>query len=816
MKFSRAFLLCLSLGLAQNARADAVEELSRALRPLEEGVPQVALVRLRHLLAENLSPDEHRLATAKLGEALLACDQPEEALKVLNDPALRDLPTTKFWQAQALAGLGRWAEALPFYQRAGSEPALRAEALFGQAEAFRSLGQNEEALQTLTLLANEEKWKTRARLRAAELFLSKNDPNAAMRALESIAPDSAAERKERRVLRARVELQLGHRKKAIDLFAWVLKHPEGAAHSVLVASLFGIAEEHLRANTPGTGDDFLEDYIEHHPEDPALPSIFAKLDQLYAAERKQSRHELGRWSRDPVQPRRALAQWYLARAELRLGRRDIALQAFEQLRAQHPPLPALGDAFLQYAQLESDDGRFDQALAILETARALALSSDALERLHFLAGDLEYRAGRFSGAAETFRRVALQSNAHANDALFNSSLAWLQAGDEKQFAAGAEELRKRGGEEAIGGDLVLEKGLVQAGKKEKGAAESLQNFIRDFPKHPRVSEAWVALAELAFHEAPPRLGDAQQDVARARESHPTPAAEERADYLMIWLEDAASPPNETKVIELATQFLQKYSASPFVADVRLKLAETFYHRQDFASAQTQFTLLAQQNPAGPLAEKAQFFAAQSAMQSMGAGSLDRALILFGEVVKKNGELKWAARNEQAVIERKLGKTDDALTLYDEVLKGGGRPAEKREALCGKGDIYYDLGAVDPENYKRALEMYGQLAAQTDAATHWHNQALFKKGMCLEKLNAPADALATFYEIIEDGSRPDRRREFFWFYKAGFNAARLLEEQSSWKPAAAIYEKLAFAGGGRSEEAKARLNRIRLEHFLWDQ
>ncbi|MBA2431294.1 MAG: hypothetical protein H0V56_04170 [Chthoniobacterales bacterium] len=43
-----------------------------------------------------------------------------------------------------------------------------------------------------------------------------------------------------------------------------------------------------------------------------------------------------------------------------------------------------------------------------------------------------------------------------------------------------------------------------------------------------------------------------------------------------------------------------------------------------------------------------------------------------------------------------------------------------------------------------------------------------------------------------------------------------DDQTQWKPAAAIYEKLAFAGGARSEEAKARLDRLRLEHFLWEE
>jgi hypothetical protein len=169
-----------------------------------------------------------------------------------------------------------------------------------------------------------------------------------------------------------------------------------------------------------------------------------------------------------------------------------------------------------------------------------------------------------------------------------------------------------------------------------------------------------------------------------------------------------------------------------------------------------------------------------------------------------------------VIERKLGKPQDALTLYDEVMRGDARPPEKRAALCGKADILFELGAVDPQNYHDAIGLYDQLAAQKGVPPHWRNEALFKKGVCLEKLQAPADALATFYTIVEGDNQAGGQREYFWFYKAGFNAARLLEEASKWQPAAAIYEKLAFAGGGRSEEAKSRLNRLRLEHFLWDQ
>ena len=248
----------------------------------------------------------------------------------------------------------------------------------------------------------------------------------------------------------------------------------------------------------------------------------------------------------------------------------------------------------------------------------------------------------------------------------------------------------------------------------------------------------------------------------------------------------------------------------------MKLAELYYREQDFPNAQTEFEILAEQNPNAPWTEKALFFAAESAMLSMGSHSMEQALTLFDRVVHLNGDLKWAARNEQAAIERKLGKDPDAVVLYDEVLKGDARPAEKREALCGKADVFFEMGSADAKNYQRAGELYDQLAADREGTTHWRKQALFKKGLCLEKGTDRDGALATFYDVLEEEREPNGASELFWFYKAGFSAGRLLEDQSKWKSAAAVYQKLVAAGGARSEEAKQRLDRIRLEHFLWEE
>jgi TolA-binding protein len=793
-------------------------EFVTAVRPLEEGIPQVAVLRLRALLAADLTAEQRQGATAKLGEALLAAGQAEEALKALQDPTLPDLPATRFWRAQALATLGRWMDALPLYQRVGAETPspFRSSAILGQAEALRALARPDEALRTFSLLFSDPQWKARAELCAVELLLEKQDTAGARALLDKTRPTALADKKEKRFLQGRIEAQANHHERAIELFQTILRRPEGATRAVVVATLCANAEESLKLNMPETGDDALEDFIEHHATDPELPTIFSKLDQLYRAERTPSTPELSRWANDSIQPRRALAQWYLARIELRAGRRDTALRIFAELRKSHPQLPILAESLFEFARAELEDRRFEEALAILDDARGLRPAPALLERINLLAGRALYYARHFEVAAATFETVAHAAPHFASDSLFNASLAWLQLSDDARFQADYRELGEGGGNEETRGDLLLEKGMTEAAQGNKKAAETLQAFLREFPRHRRGAEAWVALAELAFHGAPPNLEAARKNLARARENAPNPAARERADYLAIWIEDATPNADGAKVAAAANEFLQKYPSASFVSDVRMKLAETYYRQQDFSRAQTQFQILAQENPRAAFTEKALFFAAKSAMQSMGAQSLDRALVLLDEVVRKNGDLKWAARNEQAVIERKLGKPRDAATLYEEVLQGAAKPEEKREALCGKGDILYELGPEDRENYRHAIEVYDQLAAQKDAPPHWRNQALFKKGVCLEKLNERENALATFYKIIEDENRPDRPREFFWYYKAGFNAARLLEDDSKWQPAAIVYQKLASAGGARSDEAKSRLSRLRLEHFLWDQ
>ncbi len=366
MSLRKIGLSCVLGILAHFARADISADIGEASAPLTEGVPEVAVARLQALLNRNLSETEWRVVAEKLAEAQVAAKEPEATLVFVANPRLRDLPWARFWRAQALAGLNRWADALPLYEELATNrrSPFYGAAIFGTAETLRALGKRQEAVRKLNLLFHDKEWATRAQLRAAELYIEMADAPSAQRLLTELKPTSVAERRERRLLRGRLELILQRPERAIGMFQALLKRPEGTAHATLIAALFGIADAHIQLKTPESGDDVIEQFIDRHPADPDLPLLFEKLDALYRAEHKPSRNELEKWVRRPEQPRRTFARWYLARLKLRAGRTERARQLFSDVRRTNIKSPAIAQAYLEFAQFEVNNRDFDEAEAI--------------------------------------------------------------------------------------------------------------------------------------------------------------------------------------------------------------------------------------------------------------------------------------------------------------------------------------------------------------------------------------------------------------------------------------------------------------------
>ena len=789
--------------------------LTEARQALAESIPQVAVQKLKTLLAKpGVPPAERRAAQLELGAAHFAAGNDDAALAAVQALADEGDAAARLLRAQILARTERWDEALAIFEELAAEPDAPAAAQLGLAESQAALGRTAEAVAALETFVRAHPQHTAAALRLAGLLIESGEAKRARAALDLAAMNSPADQSAKKYLEGRLLLLEGRFAPALALFEELLRTPQGLAESMLFGAALGASEATLRLTGADTADTVIEQFIARSPAGRYLDAAFARLDQIYAQQAHPSDTVLKQWTRDAAPRVMACARLYAARLRVRAKNPDGAMKMLNALVETFPESPLVPAARLMQADLLL--AKDDLAAAVQAIEEAERRTSDDAQRaeIEMRKALVQYRQGEWLLAANSFRRAAERSARLRPHATFDAALAALALGNHDRFFADYQALSAALPDSPLRSALLLEQGLAQARAGDARAAETLDLFVRHFPRHPRQGEARLALAELAF-AAEDRPGAARY-LRVVNESAPSPDTAEHAAYLAIFLADGTAQPADDEIIRLARNFLRDYPRSPLLPEVRMKLGQLHVRAGDHANAETQLTLLAQEQPAGPYAEAALFLAGQSAMREINVGAVDRALALFDQVVKRDGPLKLHARQQQAIVQSKLGRESEAVLLYDAILTATPAPdAELRSAaLCGKGDNLLLLGRKDPKQLEAAVATFDQLATLPGVAPVWRNQALYKKGRGLKNLARPDEALAAWYDVL-DKTAPEGR-DFFWYYKAGFDAADLFRTQEQWKSAVGIYEKMAKLPGPRQAEAKERATQLKLEKFLpWD-
>jgi tetratricopeptide (TPR) repeat protein len=795
-------------------RANDPPLLVEARQARAEGLPQVAMQKLRTLLKTGELPAEtHRAASYELAASLLAAEELEEAESIVQPLAeTGDLPS-RLLQAEIYARNGRWKDALPIYQALASSAEIGEAAQLGAAECFQAMGQTNQAAAALERVTAARPANIGARLRLASLWIDQKKIPQAESIVKSVTVQTGTDEKWKRYLEARLLLAQDQAAPAMAIFDELQQDPVELPESLFFGAVLGSAETRAVLNGFETADDVLERFIAHHGESAYLEEAFRRLDEIYEQEEHPSDSELRKWALKTPPRRAALGKYYLARMYRRGHKSDKALAALDSFIVQHPTSPLLNSVYLLQADLYLDKDNLTAALRALEEAIRRAQSDEERAEIELRRALVQYRQGESLLAENSFRRAAQGSEKLKLNATFDAALAALNRRNYESFFKDYRDLSSLAPNSPLRSDLVLEEGFAQARFGDPRAGDTIELFLHHFPKHPRQNEARVALAELALNDGD-KAGAARY-LQVVNSASPDADTAERAAYLGVFLADADSATNAPKIIEAARKFLHDFPQSTYRPEVRMKLGQTYFSTGDHANAETQFTLLARENPDGQYAETALFLAGQAATKWLDNGAVDRALRLFYEVVKRDGPLKLYAQQQQAIVQGRLGNENEAVTIYDAILSAQPPPdAELRcAAMCSKGDNLRAMGRKDPAQFDAAVRVYDALAALPDVTPAWRNQALYKKGLALLQLGRESEALTAYYDVLDktvaDG------REFFWFYKAGFDAAHLFEQQENWRAAIGVYQKMSRLEGPQSAEAKARLNRLRLEKFIWD-
>jgi TolA-binding protein len=806
-----AIIFSLLLG-CEFARADLYRE---AVQAETEGIPEVSVTKLRQFLAGNPSGTEINTAKLLLAKCLLQIRRPEEALTVLNDSLLSSAEARQL-KAETLLRTRHWDEAAGLFKEILSDAGSDANARLGLAEAQLRKGDSDQALATLQpLLENRADPDPRAVLMTAEIELNRAHLDQAAKLLTRLSGENDTEQLQKQCLLGQIAFQAGKLDEAETAFNQVISASKGLTARLLAIAQLGLARVSIQQQEFDEAESVMLKAITDQARSIMLPELFETLYSVYALEQSPTLTPLIHWSQEDPQEvgadRPAFALYYLGKLQLRLDAKAKGETTLRRLINDYPTHRLAGLATVAVARLKIDQGAADQAVPLLTQWLANESNQRTTERVPIeeTLADAYFREAKFSEAQELYFQLAGTDQSNRARFLYGAAICALRSGDRQHYETAVRELNGSPDKQTLLGNLEIARATIEARSGQTGADTTLKHFLADFPDHPQTPEAHLLLAEIAFTELPPNHATAKNELGQISADSPeTAESKARLNFFVL----ADDPQQNTAAVARAAQdFIQQYPESAVRAEVRLKLGEVYFRQNDFPNAQTQFELVAEQQPDSPLVETALFLAGEAARKSLNPSSVDRAVDLFEEVYKMDGPLRFQARLEQALIKRQIQQEKEAIVLLDDLLTQNIPPEIRCEALEAKGESQFSLGAKDKSQYEAALKTFDSLAAAETNSADWRQSALYRKAKCFQQLGKTDEALAALYDVLNAGGN---KSDEFWFFRAGFDAAELLESRRAWASAAAVYEKLTAIPSPRSEEAKNRLERLRLEHFLW--
>ena len=116
-----------------------------------------------------------------------------------------------------------------------------------------------------------------------------------------------------------------------------------------------------------------------------------------------------------------------------------------------------------------------------------------------------------------------------------------------------------------------------------------------------------------------------------------------------------------------------------------------------------------------------------------------------------------------------------------------------------------------------MEFYESLFKLENLPASTQNRAHYISGQALEKLGKNAQALESYFRVINRDFSPETTTslEWKWYDKCSIEGAlSLLEREERWEDAIQLAEQIGKSGSPRAEDALKIAERIGLENFIY--
>lgn len=819
---------------------------------LSSGLWEMAALHFSECLAsKELDREKKSQAAIRLAEAWIREGNPATALELLGQSFIDQHPAAPFWKGQALAALGKFADAVAILKPLTLDPAApyRSETAFTTASLELALGRPKDALTTLSSFADSSDpgMTAKARLRQAEILLDMGLADEAREAMPAAATISPGDQALATFLDAYLLLAEHRAADAVARFQSLITQPQGQTLRRHHTAAIGLADALSADGRPDEATEFLLNFIQAHPESAQLEAMFKRLQDALPDNPTLTDpilERLGQWiphseipatgmianvddssvSAWPSVPTGddllAFSLYTRAIGLHRIGTPatiDEARQLLMRLRLEDPSHFLASRALLLSAEWALDQDAGDRAFHILEILRDTATSPLMQGEAAFLQARTAYQQGQKDKAVPLFEEAARSLTGNeANTARLNAAiirLADASSGTIPVLQTDSPESR------ALAVDLELERALSITDPVEKRAA--IEEFLTRHPDHARQAEARLAAADAALTGPAPDLSfaRAQLETIAANPQKAESPAPSRIALIQLRIEDLAQ--NSEAAIASARAFLEKFPAEPAAAEASLTLGRHLFLTRNYNDARLVLEKLAATDADPARSQAAWLLAARSAALVPTSQSQQEALILFNKAIESRGPVSSLAKLEKARLMIDINRLTESISFlrdwFDELPVTD--PLHLPAGLM-LGEAIYAQGNINPNSLSEALQVYDALIVHAKKSPSVFNRIQYLRGRTLEQLPDEKDpsqkrekqAFIAYYSVLETTSPP---AEWTYFELCGFKALALLEKAGRWPAAIACAKKIASFNGPRADEAATRASQLQLKHMIYE-
>jgi tetratricopeptide (TPR) repeat protein len=823
----------------------------QGLKALADFLPDVAASRFQSALAEKelTNTDQIRIRLL-LAESLIRSNQPDEATKILNDPSLKDQASALFWKAQALRAQGKFAEAIALFDLAIDTKNFPyyGESVITRSRLLSALGSHRDAIAGLNLLTSSNSpLAIRAKLDQTHLLCLTGKYSEARKALPALKSLRGNELLEARLLDGKLLQAESQFTKAAALFTAILQEFQRDAETlppIIHPAVIGQARAMASLNRRADAADVILAFVQAHPTSPELADAFVLLHYLQtnvpAAEdpvQNLIQQRLTDWSSTPIAAHspmiadpgdstissypwlqeldhpelhaQALYTRILALSEAKEPEQRAQLrQLATQLNLLHPGHSLATAATIELARNEFQNQQGEKAGNLLDSLLSLDQSSDNFVAANLLLANECFEKKDFARASLYFEKAAARlSAAPRSSALFNAGIASLLINDDASWDRLLKEASPK-----LSVSLTLERALHTIKQSPEAAMPLLEKFIIDHPEHARIGEARLAMAYCALKLQLPDLS-----MAKAQLDSINASVVSAESLLATKILLAQAQQDQSTVITLSRSFIAQYPDSPAVAEMTLNLGMALYQNGDMNDARQVLQKLEKSHPtqAGP----SLLIAARAAARTGTPQSLAEAISIFNKIIAADSPLSAFAVLEKArtLIDAKspsylVQAREDLQKLFHKITADSPLHTPTGLLLI---EILYAQGGSDPTQYEASLKVQDVLLEKKQTSTVETHRINYYRGLTLEQLNKPDEALDVYYQVIESASK-EAPADWDYLERCGFNAIALLEKSERWEPAIALAKKLSSYPTPRAKEAAERAKNLGLEHMIMDE